>query len=108
MNELRLIEICKKLKPMIGKKADRVWLSYLMAESPIQKRQAESLIELLGARYLSKEVDNTDILLPPPGRGAAKGDIPLGTLHYGNKPLYELGALWQSIILLFDTMGVIG
>src|SRR5690349_17001653 len=83
--------ICRKLKPILGAQADSLWLAYVSAETPKSKLEAEAFIQLFGARYLSRTVDDRQILLPPPSPAAAAGEFFLGTIFYGKKarqPLY--------------------
>src|SRR2546427_11617 len=58
--------ICRKLKPILGGQADSLWLAYVTAETPQSKLEAEAFIQLFGVRYLSRVVDDRQILLPPP------------------------------------------
>lgn len=87
-NELR--EICAKLKPILGAKADTLWFAYLTAETPQAAREAATLIQLFGMKFLSARVDSTSILLPPPSKEAARGEFYLGQLQYNGKPAGNL------------------
>lgn len=90
MWDKELQAICKKLKPLLGKRADTLWLAYLTAETPDSKREAEALIQMFASRYLGSAVDANTILLPPPSQEAAGGEFFLGTVHYGAKPMFPL------------------
>jgi DNA helicase HerA-like ATPase len=90
MLEQELRDICKKLKPLLGRKADVLWAAYVTAETPDSKREAEALIQMFGLRHLGRSVSEQNILLPPPPASAAFGEFFLGTIFYGNKPLYPL------------------
>lgn len=87
--ELR--DTCKKLRPIIGRRADILWAAYVSAETPDSKREAEALIQMLGLRHLGSSVADQPILLPPPTRAAAAGEFPLGIVTYGGKNLFPLG-----------------
>jgi hypothetical protein len=87
-HELKLL--CKKLKPLLGKKADALWLAYLTAETPQSKREAEVFIQMFAMRHLNATVDEANILLPPPSREAASGEFLLGNIIYGNKQLFPV------------------
>jgi hypothetical protein len=82
--------ICRKLKPILGGQADSLWLAYVTAETPQSKLEAEAFIQLFGVRYLSRVVDDRQILLPPPSLVAASGELLLGTVFYGKRALYPL------------------
>lgn len=86
MFEEQLKALCRKLKPVLGKKADAMWIAYLSAETPQAKREAEMLIQLLASRHLDGTVDSENILLPPPTEESAAGEFFLGHVLYGNKP----------------------
>ena len=91
MWEQEIRNLCKKLKPLLGKQADGLWTAYITAETPRSKQEAEALIHLLAAQYLSANVAEEPILLPPPSAEAAAGEFMLGTLCYGptqHSPLY--------------------
>jgi hypothetical protein len=90
MWEQELRDLCKKLKPVLGKKADALWLAYVTAETPDSKREAEAFIQMFVARHLSASVNSESILLPPRSPEVAAGEFYLGTVHYGRKPLFPL------------------
>jgi hypothetical protein len=90
MWEAELRDICRKLKPILGRRADALWLAYLTADTPDSKQDAESLIHLFSIRYLSQQVDDATIRLPPPSQAAARGELFLGTIVYGDAQLYPL------------------
>ncbi|MGZ5516524.1 MAG: ATP-binding protein [Limisphaerales bacterium] len=90
MFEDQLKELCRKLKPILGRKADTLWMAYLTAETLQAKRDAEIIIQMLATRHLNPSVDDESILLPPPSPEAAAGEFLLGNVLYGGKPLYKL------------------
>ena len=90
MLEQELKDICKKLKPLLGRRADALWAAYVTAETPDSKRETEALIQMFGLRHLSRTVSDQSVLLPPPPEYAARGEFFLGTVFYWNKPLYPL------------------
>ena len=90
MNDDQIRELCQKLKPVIGQRADALWLSYVSSETPKAKLETEALIQMFALRELSRQVDEENILLPPPNRDDAKGEFLLGTIQYGTKPIHKL------------------
>jgi Helicase HerA, central domain/Bacterial protein of unknown function (DUF853) len=86
MREQELKNLCKKLKPVLGKRADALWTTYVTAETPYSKQEAEALIHLLATQCLSASVGDEPILLPPPSPEAAAGEFLLGNIHYGRMP----------------------
>ena len=90
MIENQLKEVCRKLKPIIGNRADTLWLAYITSETPKAKQEAETFIQMCAIRHLSRQVDDEAILLPPPSKDAAAGEFYLGQIHYGRTPLHGL------------------
>src|SRR6266852_5097512 len=83
MRDLELRNLCKKLRPILGAKADVLWTAYVTAETPHSKQEAEAMIQMLTIRYLTQSVGHEPVLLPPPSPEAAAGEFLLGTLVYG-------------------------
>lgn len=94
----RVQELCRKLKPVLGKKIDRLWAVYL-AESDLRGRtEIEQTLELLAARHLGQSYQPDRSPFPPPRKEEARsGDVPLGTVTYGDRELYPF--LLKSIRL---------
>ena len=90
MRDQEIKSLCKKLKPVMGRKADALWAAYATAETPQSRQEAEALINLLAAQYLSANIGDEPILLPPPSLEAAAGEFLLGTIFYGKKPVWPL------------------
>jgi len=91
MFDQELLKICRKLKPHIGKKADALWLFYLTSETPKAKMEAESMIHMFKSKYLTRDVDESDIWLNPPAKEIASGEFLLGDVQYGGvtkHPIY--------------------
>jgi hypothetical protein len=90
MRDQEIKNLCKKLKPVMGRKADALWMADATAETPLSKLEAEALINLLATQYLSANLGDEPILLPPPQPEASAGQFLLGTIYYGKKPLWPL------------------
>ena len=90
MRDQDIKSLCKKLKPVLGRRADALWTAYATAETPQSRQEAEALINLLATQYLSANIGDEPILLPPPSPEAAAGEFLLGTLFYGKKPVGPL------------------
>lgn len=90
MLEPELKDLCKKLKPLMGRRADALWLAFISAETMDSKRQAEVMIQLFAARLLDQTVDGQSILLPPPPSAESGGEFLLGTVLYAGKPLFRV------------------
>jgi DNA helicase HerA-like ATPase len=108
MFEEQLKELCRKLKPLVGAKADALWMAYVTGETPEAKRQTEALIQMVAARYLTNRVDDTKILLPPPSRELAEGEFPLGTILYGKTELFPLHLRRENFIKHIGIFSITG
>ena len=108
MIETQIMEICKKLKPVIGKKADALWLAYITENNPQSKREIESIIQLLATKKLTQTVDEQNILLPPPTEQDAKGEFLLGKIYYGNTALYPLYLNRENFIKQIGIFSITG
>ena len=85
----RAQELCRQLKPVLGKKIDRLWSVYLAESDPAGKRDIEQTLELLAAKHLQKTYEPDHNPFPPPSKKFAQaGDIKLGYVHYAGKELY--------------------
>lgn len=101
--EDRLRTTCRKLKPLIGTKADSLWLAYATSETPRARMEAESFIHMLAIRYLGGRVDSDVILLPPPSEPDRKGEFLLGEISYAGK---DLGSLFLTRENLTKHLGI--
>ncbi|MFA6175607.1 MAG: DUF87 domain-containing protein [Phycisphaerae bacterium] len=85
----RVQELCRKLKPVLGKKIDRLWRAYLAESDPGGKADVEQMLELLAAKYLGIDYEfDRSPFTPPPKQFAGAGDIELGAISYAEKQLY--------------------
>ena len=87
---LRMQELCRKLGPVLGRKIDRLWTAYLAESDAAGKADIEQTLELLAAKHLGQDYQPDRSPFPPPDRRfAGSGDIPLGTVSYGNRELFS-------------------
>jgi DNA helicase HerA-like ATPase len=108
MRDNELKDICKKLKPILGARADVLWIAYTTAETPDSKREAEAFIQMFAAKCLSARVDDTPILLPPPPPDAAGGEFFLGTIYYGQKERYPLFLTRENFVKHIGIFSITG
>ena len=84
-------ELCVKLRPIIGNKADKLWQAYLTGDRDARS-EMEGIIRLLAAKHLTEgQAGNMKILLVPPDSALAHGDYPLATLIYNDTERGEFG-----------------
>src|SRR3989338_4888410 len=95
---LTIQEICKKLKPVLGRKVEVLFMNWTFAEAPERKREAEQMIQALYLKYLKGDMLEETILLEPPAADVVQGTIPLGTISYANKDLYPFSLRDQDLV----------
>jgi len=82
---------CTELKPLIGVKADLLYQLYASEPNVERRRQLESYLALLRAKLIGGEVDEDQLLLRPPLRHIAHGELVLGQILYNNERLFPFG-----------------
>ncbi len=88
MRHDRAKDLCRRLKPFLGKKVDALWAAFV-AEDSEGKADIERTLELLAAKHLGLNYQPDRWPFPPPDRRfAAAGDVPLGTIAFGPNALY--------------------
>lgn len=81
-------ELCRKLKPVLGQKVDRLYRAYL-AEDGDGRADIEQTLELLAAKHLGQGYQLDRSPFPPPSEKFARaGQLPVGYVAYGNRELY--------------------
>ena len=82
----RVQELCRKLKPVLGRKVDGLWVAYLADSDLGGKADIEQTLELLAAKHLGSDYQPDRAPFPPPSKSFAKaGDVQLGKVSYGNR-----------------------
>jgi hypothetical protein len=89
-------EICKKLKPVLGKKIDQIYLKYVMSEDREDREQVQRVLNLLYEKHLNTTLLNEKILLEPPKKELITGDYPLGTVTYADQDICPFGLREQD------------
>jgi hypothetical protein len=85
----RVQELCRRLKPVMGKKVDRLWTVYVSESDPGGKADIEQTLELLAAKHLNADYSPDRSPFPPPGkRFSESGDIDVGKVSYADKQMY--------------------
>ncbi len=85
---LTVEEICKKLKPVFGKKIEQIYLKYRLSDSLDEKKEIEQALNALYHRHLNEGLLNEKILLEPPTEAVMQGDYPLGMISYADKEIF--------------------
>ena len=96
--------LCEKLKPVIGERADALWLSWLIGDYK-DREQTEGIIQLLYAKFFAQTVDTKKALLVPPPEHIAQGIYEFGKVVYDNKELYPFAIKNNSVWLQHTFIG---
>lgn len=100
-------EICRKLKPIIGEKANRYWLVYL-TEDQEGKREIETALKLMAVKHLGSTIDDPKTNLSVPPSDVAAGEYLLGQIIYAGRQYHEFGLRedeWIQHIAIFGRSG---
>ena len=100
-------EICRKLKPLLGSRADQYLQAYL-AEDYKGKAELKTALELMSSHVLSKDLERPSLTLSAPPVQVARGPYPLGTVVYAWRPLYSFGLReeeWIQHVAIFGRSG---
>jgi len=101
-------EMCKKLKPILGTKIDKLYMNYTFTDEPDKKREIAQFIHALYIKYVSHAVLKDQILLEPPAKQLVRGDYPLGIVSYANQDLYTFNLReqdWQRHVCITGMSG---
>jgi hypothetical protein len=93
----RVEELFNKLKPVLGERADQLWLIYANA-SPKMKQNIEGMLEIMASKELGETFQNDKIVLDPPSEDSSSGDYLLGQIYFANNPLHTFGLRPESML----------
>jgi DNA-binding MarR family transcriptional regulator len=93
----RVEELFNKLKPVLGEKADQLWLIYANA-SPKMKQNIQGMLEIYASKQLGETFQNDKIVLDPPTEECSNGEYSLGQVYYGDNPLHTFGLKPESLL----------
>ena len=88
-------QLCKKLKPIFGKRIDDIYLKYAMAESNEEREEIGHILNALYHKNLGELLDNK-VLLEPPREELIDGNYPLGKISYAGKKLFNFNLREQD------------
>lgn len=81
--------MCRRLKPVVGRKVDRIWAAYVSESDPQAKASLVQALELLAVRHLDQGYQPDRSPFPPPPREFAdRGSVTLGQVTYAGKELF--------------------
>ncbi len=93
---LTVEELCKKLRPIFGKKIDLIYLKYTVADSLETRREIEMMLNVLYQKHINDNVLNEKVLLEPPAEELIGGEYPLGKVIYADSEICTFGLREQD------------
>jgi hypothetical protein len=101
-------EVCRKLKPIIGSKADTLWYQYL-AEDDRGRKDLALDIEIIAEKILKKDaLSKQKILLNPPSPAESTGSFLLGDVIYNDKKLNPIYLRSEDFIKQIGIFAITG
>ena len=101
-------ELCRKLKPIMGNKAEKLWYMYL-AEDEKGRKDLSLDIEIIAEKLLKKgALESQAVLLEPPSINDASGSFLVGDVIYNNRTLHQLFLRPEDLIKQVGIFAVTG
>jgi hypothetical protein len=100
-------DICKKLRPIHGRKIDRLWQAYSI-ENTDGKRDIEQMLQILYTKTFPGGVLQDYSGLYPPPEKSVQGEYPIGTVTYADRDLFQFGLReddWIKHMLIVGASG---
>ena len=101
---MKIDEVFRKLRPVMGPKLDLLWQEYVVADSGV-RREIERILRIELAQKLSETFESSHVLLKPPPAQVAAGDYPAGQIYYAEKEYHPFGVREDEFI---QHIGVFG
>lgn len=89
-------ELVRRLRPVVGERAHRIWQSYL-ASDPDERKLIEHSLENLHSQRVDDYRREKILLTPPEKHEQLDGDYPAGMVYYADKPLYPFAFLEKEL-----------
>jgi len=87
---MNIEEVFRKLKPLMGDKIAVLWQEYILSGQDT-RQMIEKTLRVTLARRFDEAFDSEQVLLEPPPEDVARGEYPLGIIHYGRDRFYPFG-----------------
>ncbi len=101
-------EKLRRLEPFVaGHELRSLWSLYQIEENPRAKREIESMIDSMLLERTGVAFENA-IILPPPGKAEAEGEVRLGEVTYCGKKLFPFGLRKDELLRHVGLFGQTG
>jgi hypothetical protein len=87
---MKIDDVFRKLRPVMGAKLDRLWQEYVIA-GPEVRQEIERVLRIELGQRLGETFQSSQMLLKPPPGGLASGDYPAGRAFYADKGCFLFG-----------------
>ncbi len=88
-HQISIEDLCRRLRPIIGEKADALYMQYALATDILIKKQLEQAISTLYSRHVSESLLSDDILLEPPLKENVSGEYNVARIKYGQSKFHN-------------------
>ena len=89
--ELTAEEICRRLRPVMGNKIDKIYLKYALSDNNDERQEMEHAFKILYEKYLNTHLLSEKVLLEPPKKEHVAGEYELGMVSYADRDFYPFG-----------------
>ena len=101
-------ETCKKLKPLIGNEADKLWYFYL-AEDEHDRKDVALDIEIIAEKLLKQSpLEEKEILLEPPSEENSQGPFLVGDVIYNQDIIHRICLRHEDFIKQIGIFAITG
>ncbi len=101
-------EKLRRLEPFVSSGELRaLWSLYQMEENPRAKREIESMVDSMLLQHTGVAFENA-VMLPPPGKNEAAGELQLGHVSYCGRKLCPFGLRKEELIRHVGLFGQTG
>jgi hypothetical protein len=107
-NTMNVEEMCKKLRPVFGKKIDTLYMQYTLTDSREKRAEIQQALSLLYEKHLNTTLLGEKVLLSPPENNAVDAEYQLADVFYADKAAGKFGLRekdWVRHILISGMSG---
>jgi hypothetical protein len=88
---LTVEKMCRKLKPVFGKKIDQLYLQYSLTDSREKRAEIQQALSVLYEKHLNMTLLDEKVLLSPPENNSVDGEYKLARITYADKDVSMFG-----------------
>lgn len=100
-------ELIRRLKPVVGGRADSIWHTYLASDRE-ERQLVQHSLENLHSHLVDDYRQEKLVLTPPSKFEELYGEYPAGMVYYADKPLYPFAFLERELLQHIGVFGRTG